>query len=88
MPSGILYPDTICMLGSGCVVDPAVLIEELDWGAGPNPLAGTIALRAPWAYLVEAGEVRGRLDGVVLTGNVFDALTRIAAVGSDPTWFL
>jgi len=67
-------------------VSSLILIEELDWGAGPNPLGGAIALRAPWAYLVEAGEVRGRLDGVVLTGNVFDALTRIAAVGSDSTW--
>jgi PmbA protein len=67
-------------MGSG------VLIEDLDWGAGPNPLVGTIALRAPWAYLVEAGEVRGRLEGVVLIGNVFEALQRIAAVGSDRTW--
>src|SRR5438045_8697140 len=30
VPSGILYPGTICVLGSGCVVDPEVLIEELD----------------------------------------------------------
>lgn len=67
-------------MGSG------VLIEDLDWGAGPNPVVGTIALRAPWAYLVEAGEVRGRLEGVVLAGNVFEALRRIVAVGSDATW--
>ena len=67
-------------MGSG------LLIADLDWGAGPNPLVGTIALRAPWAYLVEAGEVSGRLEGVVLTGNVFEVLQRIVAVGSDATW--
>ncbi len=63
-----------------------VLIEDLDWGAGANPLPGTIALRAPWAYLVEGGTIRGRLEGVVVSGNVFEALNQIVAVGSDATW--
>lgn len=30
IPSGILYPDTDCIIGSGTVIDPKVLIEELD----------------------------------------------------------
>jgi len=30
IPSGILYPDTDCIIGSGTVIDPEVLIEELD----------------------------------------------------------
>ena len=30
VPSGILYPGTLCVLGNGCVIDPEVLIEELD----------------------------------------------------------
>ncbi|NEO58453.1 MAG: adenylosuccinate synthase [Okeania sp. SIO3B5] len=30
IPSGILYPDTQCIIGSGTVIDPKVLIEELD----------------------------------------------------------
>ena len=29
LPSGILYPDTICLIGSGVVVDPGVLLEEI-----------------------------------------------------------
>ncbi len=29
LPSGILYPDTICLIGSGVVVDPAVLLQEI-----------------------------------------------------------
>ncbi|WP_418791206.1 adenylosuccinate synthase [Phosphitispora sp. TUW77] len=31
IPSGILYPDTICVIGNGVVIDPAVLIAELDY---------------------------------------------------------
>ena len=30
IPSGILYPDTTCLIGSGTVVDPAVMLQELD----------------------------------------------------------
>ena len=70
----------LTMMGKG------ILIEALDWGAGPNPISGTIALRAPWAYLVEGGRVRGRLEGVVLSGNVFDALKDLGGVGNDATW--
>lgn len=30
IPSGILYPDTQCIIGCGTVIDPKVLIQELD----------------------------------------------------------
>lgn len=30
VPSGILYPNTICVIGNGVVIDPDVLIEELE----------------------------------------------------------
>jgi adenylosuccinate synthase len=30
MPSGILYRDKLCVIGNGVVVDPQVLIEEID----------------------------------------------------------
>lgn len=30
IPSGIFYPQVKCLVGTGCVVNPAVLIEELE----------------------------------------------------------
>jgi len=30
IPSGILYEDTVCLIGSGTVIDPAVMLNELD----------------------------------------------------------
>ena len=30
IPSGILYPETQCIIGSGTVIDPQVLIEEIE----------------------------------------------------------
>lgn len=31
IPSGIFYPEKICVIGNGLVVDPGVLIKELDY---------------------------------------------------------
>lgn len=31
IPSGIFYPDKICVIGNGLVIDPKVLIEELSY---------------------------------------------------------
>ncbi len=30
IPSGILYQDKKCMIGNGVIVDPGVLLEEID----------------------------------------------------------
>lgn len=29
VPAGIFYPDKTCVIGNGCVIDPAVLLEEI-----------------------------------------------------------
>lgn len=30
IPSGILYPETLCLIGSGVVIDPKVILQEID----------------------------------------------------------
>ncbi len=30
IPSGILYPETICLIGSGTVIDPKVMLSEME----------------------------------------------------------
>ena len=30
IPSGILYPETFCLIGSGTVVDPKVMLREME----------------------------------------------------------
>ena len=63
-----------------------LLIADLEWGTGPNTLSGALTLSAPWSYLVAGGRVVGRLEGVVLSGNVFDALGGEVRVGNDAVW--
>ena len=50
MPSGILHPDKLCVIGNGTVIDPKVLVDELDEPAPPqdrHPLAADLGQRAP-----------------------------------------
>ena len=60
VPSGILYPGTICVLGNGCVIDPEVLIEELDGlesrgvdTAGLR-ISGNAHLIMPWHRIIDS----------------------------------
>ena len=60
VPSGILYPDTLCLLGNGCVIDPEVLIEELDGliargiDVGGLRISGNAHLIMPWHRIIDA----------------------------------
>ena len=44
IPSGILYPDKECIIGCGTVIDPKVLIEELDRLAELNVSANKLMI--------------------------------------------
>lgn len=46
VPSGILYPDVLCVIGNGTVVDPKGLIEELDALEARGVSAGNLRLSA------------------------------------------
>ena len=30
VPSGVMYPNTVPVIGNGCIVDPSILLEEID----------------------------------------------------------
>jgi adenylosuccinate synthase len=70
VPSGILWPGTICVLGNGCVLDPEVLMEELDGlearGLDLSGLriSGNAHLIMPWHRIIDADSelMLGRLQ--------------------------
>jgi adenylosuccinate synthase len=65
LPSGVLFPGTLCVLGNGVVIDPEVLCRELDElerrgrsSAGVR-ISGNAHLVMPWHRLLDqATEVR------------------------------
>lgn len=61
-------------------------VRSFRFGPAPNPITGTFRIGVPWAYRVEQGSVVGRIDGLVLSGNVFELLKEVVAVGNDGQW--
>jgi adenylosuccinate synthase len=69
LPSGILSPGTVCVIGAGCVVDPETLVRELDEleGRGVSTelvrLSGNAHLIMPWHVAIDRASERrlGRL---------------------------
>ena len=68
IPSGILYPDTICLIGSGTVVDPRVMLDEMDTLAELDidtaglKLASTAHVTMPYHRLLDQAMERRRGD--------------------------
>ncbi len=68
IPSGILYPETICLIGSGTVVDPRVMLGELDMLAdygidiGGLRLASTAHVTMPYHRLLDLAMEQRRGD--------------------------
>jgi len=52
IPSGILYPSTICMIGGGVVIDPEVLAHEIEVLEKKNiSLKGRLGI-SPYAHMI------------------------------------
>ncbi|MFM8526294.1 MAG: adenylosuccinate synthase [Cyanobacteriota bacterium] len=68
IPSGILYPDTTCLIGTGTVVDPRVMIGELDMLLGHGidisglKLASTAHVTMPYHRLLDQAIEQRRGD--------------------------
>jgi len=59
--------------------------EVLGLGQG-NAISGDFSVNVQLGYKIENGEIAGRVKDVMLSGNVYDALQDIAAIGDAPQW--
>jgi adenylosuccinate synthase len=70
VPSGILWPGTLCVIGNGCVIDPEVLMEELEGleqrgiDLAGFRISGNAHLIMPWHRIIDADSelMLGRLQ--------------------------
>jgi adenylosuccinate synthase len=64
VPSGILYGGKVCVMGAGCVVDPGLLVDELDGlearGISTDGLriSGNAHLIMPWHVALDSASER------------------------------
>jgi PmbA protein len=57
----------------------------LGLGQG-NPMNGEFSLNVQEGYKIENGELVGRVKDVMLSGNVYDVLQKIIAIGDKAEW--
>jgi PmbA protein len=67
-------------------IDRGLLVEEvLGLGQG-NEISGAFSNALGLAYLIEHGEIVGRVKDVSIAGNVYDLLRHVEAVSSERVW--
>src|SRR5512136_593083 len=67
-------------------VREGLLVEQLMGASQTNVLGGDFSGNVLLGYKIEKGEVVGRVKDTVVSGNVYQALNQIEAVGSEARW--
>lgn len=63
-----------------------VLVDQVLGGGQSNILAGEFSVNIDLGYLIENGEIVGRVKDCMIAGNVFDVFNDIVAIGSTAEW--
>lgn len=66
--------------------EEGVLVEHVMGLGQSNLINGDFSVNISLGYKIENGEIIGRVKNAMLSGNVYDALQRIEAIGSEPEW--
>jgi PmbA protein len=67
-------------------VKEGLLVEQLMGASQTNVLGGDFSGNVLLGYKIEKGEIVGRVKNTVVSGNVYQALNRVEAVGSEARW--
>jgi PmbA protein len=76
-------PDLAALIAA---MGDGLLVDAVAGGTGGSSRSGTFTHPVVLGYRVQGGEVTGRVEGVVVAGNVFDVLGSIAGIGRDARW--
>jgi PmbA protein len=79
-PGHVSFEDMVRDIKEGLVV------EELMGAEQGNILGGDFSGNVLLGYKVENGKIVGRVKNTMVSGNIYQLLDRLAAVGSDARW--
>ncbi len=63
-----------------------ILVDQVLGGGQSNVLAGEFSVNIDLGYLVENGEIIGRVKDCMIAGNVFEVFNNIIAIGDKADW--
>lgn len=79
-PGESSYAEILSGIRRGLLIDAAL-------GAGQsNVLAGEFSVNVELGFLIENGQITGRVKDCMLAGNAFDAFNRIRAISRETEW--
>jgi PmbA protein len=67
-------------------VDEGMIVEGVMGLGQGNVISGAFSVNVSLGYKIEKGEIVGRIKDVMLAGNSYEALNRVAAVGDRAEW--
>ena len=65
-------------------LDRGIVVEQI-LGGGAD-ISGDFSINIDLGYLVENGQIVGRVKDTMIAGNVYDVLQQVTALGSDRIW--
>jgi PmbA protein len=71
------------MLGD---IKEGLVIEQLMGAEQGNILGGDFSGNVLLGYKVESGKIVGRVKDTMVSGNIYQVLKEVAAIGSEPEW--
>jgi PmbA protein len=67
-------------------MERGMLIDQTLGSGQSNLLAGEFSVNLDLGFLVEGGEVKGRVKDCMVAGNVYEVLGHVEAIGSEQQW--
>jgi PmbA protein len=67
-------------------IKEGLVIEQLMGAEQGNILGGDFSGNVLLGYKVESGKIVGRVKNTMVSGNVYQLLKEINAIGSQPKW--
>jgi PmbA protein len=77
-PGKLALADLIQLLDTGLIVD-----QMLGGGAG---ISGEFSINVDLGYRIDKGKIVGRVKDTMVSGNVYNALNQVVALGNDADW--
>jgi PmbA protein len=65
-------------------MDKGLIVDQMLGGSGG--ISGDFAINVDLGYLVEKGEIIGRVKDTMVAGNVYTALKQVVKIGGDADW--
>ena len=82
----VITPGTVSFDDMVKSIDEGIIVEQLLGAGQGNMLGGDFSGNVLLGYKIEKGEIVGRVKDTMISGNIYQLLKNITAIGSDAKW--